>query len=53
MTNAELARGLYGDEQAGRPPQTLYTREDGHRALEEAQRVHARAQRLLDALGGR
>lgn len=53
MTNAELARGLYGDEQAGRPPQTLYTREDGHRALEEAQRVHAWAQRLLDALGGR
>ncbi|MDW8062295.1 MAG: DNA-binding protein, partial [Nitrososphaerota archaeon] len=44
----ELA--LYGDEEAGIPPEEFYTRMDAAKALEEAERVYYIVVRLLSEI---
>ena len=41
---------FYGDEEAGAPPQRLYTEEDAGTALEEARHVMEQCRRLLQGL---
>jgi len=49
--SGDLARkrgpAFYGDEQAMRPPSSLFTQDDASDALEGAERVHANCRKLL------
>lgn len=52
MLRNERETAMYGDEEAGIPPELFYTKTDAEKALEGAEKVTTAVQRLLQEASG-